>query len=205
MKGLWPKVSAFLHNDIPLWIKVPYTVLALIILPVYWHEYGVTNFLWFSDIAFFVMMPALWFRNRLIASMMAIGVLPLESLWMTSFFTGGRFLGMANYMFDPHLALWLRGLSLFHFPMPAAILYMICRFGYDTRALYPQITLSIIVILLTHSLTEKADNVNIIFPPQGLGGLISQPLYSVLMPVVLIAGVIIPMHFILKKFAPLRP
>ena len=189
------------HNDISLWIKLPYTVLALIILPVYWYEYGVTNFLWFSDIAFFVMVPALWFKNRLAASMMAIGVLPLEALWLISLCTGGAFLGMANYMFDPHLPLWLRGLSFFHFPMPAAIIYMIWRFGYDRRALYPQMILSITVILLTHGLTEKADNVNIIFPPEGLKGFVPESLYIVLMPLVLVTGVIIPMHLILKNYA----
>lgn len=192
------------HNDISLWIKLPYTLLAVIIVPVYWYKYGVTNFLWFSDIAFLAMVPALWFRNRLMASMMAIGVLPLETLWMASFFTGGAFLGMADYMFDPQLPLWLRALSLFHFPLPAAVVYMIWRFGYDPRALYPQIGLSIAVILMTHQLTKQADNVNIIFPPKGLEGLISPSFYSVLMPLVLITGVIIPMHFILKKYAPLK-
>ncbi|MFH1159033.1 MAG: hypothetical protein V1721_09195 [Pseudomonadota bacterium] len=104
-------------------------------------------------------------------------------------------------MFDPALPLWLRGLSLFHFPMPAAIIYMIWRFGYDPRALYPQIVLSIVVFLMTHWLTEKTDNVNIIFPPRGLQDFISEPLYVVLMPLVLVTGVIIPMHFILKKYA----
>lgn len=179
---------------------MPYTLLALVILPVYWYQYGVTNFLWFSDIAFFVMVPALWFKNRFISSMMAIGVLPLETLWLLSFITGGAFLGMANYMFDPTLPLWLRGLSLFHFPMPAVIIYMIWRFGYDNRALYPQIGLSIVVIFLTHWLTPKSENVNIIYPPSGVENLIPENVYIYLMPVVLILGVIIPMHFILKKY-----
>ena len=197
MKKLW-------RNVIPLRFKLPYTLLALVILPVYWQEYGPANFLWFSDIAFFLMVPALWFGSRFLASMMAIGVLPLEALWMTSFFTGGAFLGMANYMFDPHLPLWLRALSLFHFPMPAAIIYMIRRFGYDPCALWPQIGLSLIVILMTHGLTKKADNVNLIFPPEGLRDVVPQQLYAVLMPAVLITCVIIPMHFVLKRYAPRR-
>ena len=183
---------------------MPYTVLALIVFPVYWYQYGVTNFLWFSDIAFFVMVPALWFQNRKIASMMAIGVLPLELLWLISFITGGAFLGMANYMFDSSLPLWLRGLSLFHFPMPAVICYMIWRFGYDTRALYPQIALSLSVILMTHAFTARSDNVNIIYPPQGIAGAISDSVYIVLMPIVLVTCVIIPMHFLLKRHFPLR-
>lgn len=189
-----------MSHPIPLWIKLPYTLLALIILPVYWYHYGPANFLWFSDIAFFVMVPALWFKNRLVASMMAIGVLPLEMLWMASFVSGGAFLGMANYMFDPELALWLRALSLFHFPMPAVIIYMIWRFGYDARALYPQIILSIVVILMTHALTLKADNVNMIYPPQGLENIISPAAYTYVMPLTLLLGVVIPMHFILKRF-----
>jgi hypothetical protein len=189
-----------MSHPIPLWIKLPYTLLALIILPVYWYHYGPANFLWFSDIAFFVMAPTLWFKNRLVASMMAIGVLPLEILWMASFFSGGAFLGMANYMFDPELALWLRALSLFHFPMPAVIIYMIWRFGYDARALYPQIILSIVVILLTHALTLKVDNVNMIYPPQGVENVIYPAAYMYAMPLTLVLGVIIPMHFLLKHF-----
>lgn len=150
------------------------------------------------------MVPALWLRQPLIASMMAIGVLPLETLWMLSFITGGAFLGMADYMFDENLPLWLRGLSLFHFPMPAAIIIMIKRFGYDRRALYPQILLSIIVIILTHIFTKKVDNVNMIFPIKELENFISQSVYSFAMPIVLVTCVIIPMHIFLKKYFPLK-
>jgi len=189
------------RGGIPLWITIPYTLLAIVIVPVYWHKYGPANFLWFSDIAFLVMVPALWFRNRFAASMMAIGVLPLEALWLISLCTGGAFLGMANYMFDPHLPLWLRGLSLFHFPMPAVIIYMIWRFGYDARALLPQIALSFVVIFLTHALTKESDNVNMIYPPPELQHLLSQQAYFILMPLALVTCVIIPMHFILKKIA----
>lgn len=191
------------NSEISLWIKLPYTLLAAIILPIYWYKYGPANFLWFSDIAFFVMVPALWFKNRLLASMMAIGVLPLEALWLISFMTGGAFLGMANYMFDPTLPIWLRGLSLFHFPMPAVIIYMIYRCGYDKRALIPQITLSLTVVMLTHFLTLKSENVNLIYPPQGLDSFVSEPLYFILMPLVLVTCVIVPMHFILRRYRSL--
>jgi len=202
MTRLLRQLKNALQNDIPLWIKLPYSLLALVVLPVYWYKYGVTNFLWFSDIAFFVMVPALWFKNRFIASMMAIGVLPLEALWLASLLSHGRFLGMANYMFDPNLPLWLRGLSLFHFPMPVVIIYMIRRFGYDTRALYPQIVFSLTVIVLTHLVAPKSENINMILPPEGLAGMVSQSAYIILMPVALIACAILPMHFLLKNIAP---
>lgn len=197
-------VSVKSDKAVPLWIKVPYTLLALIVFPVYWYQYGVTNFLWFSDIAFFAMAPALWFKNRLIASMMAIGVLPLELLWLISFISGGAFLGMANYMFDPELALWLRALSLFHFPMPAVIIYMIWKFGYDKRAIWPQIALSAVVLVMTHLFTEKSDNVNIIYPPADVARFVSEEAYRYAMPAALLLCVIIPMHFAMKKWRPLR-
>ena len=189
-------------NDIPLWIKLPYTLLAAVVFPIYWWKYGLLNFLWFSDIAFFVMVYALWTKNRLIPSMMAIGVFPLEALWLISFATHGAFIGMADYMFDDTLPLWLRALSLFHFPMPAAIAYMIWKFGYDKRALFPQIALAAIVIITCHLFTLKSENVNIIYPPKGIS--IPEEIYIWLMPTTLLTCCIIPMHFILKKFFPLK-
>lgn len=190
------------YNDIPLWITVPYTILALVILPVYWIKYGPGNFLWFSDIAFFAMVPALWCKNRFIASMMAIGVLPLESIWLLSFVTGGAFVGMADYMFDPALPLWLRALSLFHFPMPAVIIYMIWRFGYDARALWPQIVLAVAVLTATYFVTDPSENVNMAFDP-GIEALrMEQPAYIIAETIALICLSIVPMHFILKKIAP---
>jgi len=177
-----------------------YTALAAIIFPVYLYKYGVENFLWFSDIAFFAMVFSLWFKNRMIASMMAIGVLPIETLWVLSLFTGGTFLGIANYMFDPNLPLWLRFLSFFHFPMIAAIIYMIYRFGYDKRALFPQIALSLFIIYLTYKFADKNENINMIFPPKDITPYISEHLYSILMPVVLVTLFITPTHFLLSKF-----
>jgi hypothetical protein len=198
MKNILPPFN----NDIPLWIKIPYTLLAAVILPVYWVKYGITNFLWFSDIAFFVMVPALWYKNRFLASMMAIGVLPLESLWLASLCTGGAFLGMANYMYDDAIPLWLRLLSLFHFPMPAAIVYMLYKYGYDRRALLPQIVLAAAVLVLTHLFTLEKENVNIIYPPQGLTEYIARDTYFWAMPLALLCFSILPMHFVLKKWLP---
>lgn len=40
-----------MDGDIPLWIKIAYTGLLTVIVPVYAMCYGWRNFLWFSDIA----------------------------------------------------------------------------------------------------------------------------------------------------------
>lgn len=194
-------------RPVPLWVKISYSLLAVVVLAVYWVKYSPANFLWFSDIAFFAMAYALWTDNRLISSMMAIGVLPLESLWVFSylsgfFLEGHAILGVGNYMFDDTLPLWLRALSLFHFPMIFAVIYMIRRRGYDTRALVPQVILAMIVIVMTHLWGIRADNVNMIYPPGDLARYIPQIWWSALMPAVLVGCVMLPMHKLLQNIAP---
>src|SRR5437867_11500922 len=102
--------------------------MAAAILPVYLVHYGPANFLWCSDIALIVTGIALWEESRLLASMMAVGVLLPEALWNVSFFvrllTGVRVSGLADYMFDRTIPLWIRSLSLFHIPMPVVLLWM---------------------------------------------------------------------------------
>jgi hypothetical protein len=188
------------RQKIPLWIKLSYTLMALIIFPIYLYKYGAINFIWFSDIAFFIMVPALWFKSRIISSMMAIGVLPIETLWLVSLLSGGAFLGVANYMFDTELPLWLRFLSFYHFAVIAVIIYMIYRFGYDKRALIPQIFLSMFVIFMTRLFSDKSENINMIYRPEDIYPYISEQIYSYLMPVILIIVFIIPTHYLLKKF-----
>lgn len=187
-----------------LFLKIAYTALAVAVFFIYWREYGPVNFLWFSDIAFFAMVPALWLKNRYIASMMAVGVLPLEIMWVIGLVSGGAFFGIAAYMYDDTLALWLRLLSLFHFPMIIAVIYMMMKLGYDKRALIPQIILSVVVVLMTQRLDDTGEHINMATRPDGLADYITEARYEQLMPFVLVFGVIIPMHFLLKKIAPVK-
>ncbi len=194
----------------PLWVKVPYTLLVVVVIAVYWRMYGPANFLWFSDIAFFGMAYALWRDDSLFTGMMAIGVLPLEFVWTFSYLSGfvgdygQTWLGVGDYMFDQNLPVWLRALSWFHFAMIGAVIYMLLRKGYDPRALVPQTVLAMVVLVATHLWGIKADNPNMIYPPGTFGELIPQPVYSALQPLVLFGCVILPMHLLLKAVWPLR-
>ncbi len=58
---------------IPLWIKIAYTVFTVITVAVYAVKYLLGNFLWFSDIALVLTVPALWFESSLLAGMMTVG------------------------------------------------------------------------------------------------------------------------------------
>jgi hypothetical protein len=173
--------------------------MVLVIVPAYWVHYGPSNLLWFSDIALIVMMFALWMENRLLASMTAIAVLLMEFVWMLGFFSGGNLLTIAGYMFDETIPLWLRGLSLFHFPMPAAVIYMLLKYGYDPRALKYQTMVAAIVLPVTKIAVPEGKNINWVVRPDLLAE-VPLPLYLLGMFVTLFFVVYLPSHYLFKRY-----
>jgi hypothetical protein len=152
----------------PLWLKVSYTLYAVVTVAVYARKYPLWNFLWFSDIALIVTVPALWLEHNLLASMMLLAILLPEVGWNAGFFwrllTGKRLGGLTDYMFDPAKPLYLRGLSLFHVFLPPILLWMVARLGYDSDALVAQTVVAWIVLPLCYLITDpKRDNVNGVF------------------------------------------
>ncbi|WP_405232376.1 membrane-associated protein [Lentisalinibacter salinarum] len=154
---------------IPLWLKAAYTAVVALILPIYWLRHGPKNFLWFSDIALILLVPALWLESALLFSMMAVGVLLPEAVWTISYLGGLLFrrpvTGLAGYMFDPALPRWLRGLSLFHLILPPLLIWGVWRLGYDSRALLLQTLLAWAVLPATWLVTDPAKNINWVFGP----------------------------------------
>jgi hypothetical protein len=121
-----------------LWLKWAYTAFMMVLVPVYWANYGPSNFLYFCDAALFLALFAVWMENALLASMAAVGILVPQFFWCVDF--GGELLGfhltgMTSYMFDAHRSLFLRGLSFFHGWLPFLLCYLVFRLGYDRRAL----------------------------------------------------------------------
>ena len=109
-----------------------------VLVPVYWHYYGPTNFLYFCDVSLFLILAALWLESPLLASMCAVGLLLPQTLWVVDFILnifGIHLTGMTDYMFKHENSLFLRGLSLFHGWLPFLLLFLVKRLGYDRRAL----------------------------------------------------------------------
>lgn len=181
-------------------VKLAYAAFVCLLVPVYWRAYGPGNFLWFSDIALFVTLVALWARSALLASMAAVGVLALELLWTIDFLTGGRLVGLAGYMFDPDKPLYLRGLSMFHLLLPPILLWLLYRLGYDRRALVAQTILAWIVLPLTYLTTDPEQNINWVFGP-GVNpqDRISPSLYLGLQMIALPIFVYLPSHWALQR------
>ena len=189
---------------IPLWLKITYTIMTVIVVIFYYAQYGLRNFLWFSDIALLATVPALWLESSLLASMMAVGVLLPEAVWNASFFgqllTGKHQGGLTDYMFDAQKEpLHLRLLSLFHVVLPPLLVWMIYRLGYAEDALPAQTALAWIVLPLSYWLTDPKENVNWVF---GLGSrtrrLMPPRVYVFALMIALPLCVYLPTHLLLR-------
>ena len=189
-------------GEIPIWIKVAYTLMVAVIVPVYLAYYGPANFLWFSDVALIVTGVALWLENPLLVSMMTVGVLLPELLWNVTVFTrlltGIRVSGLADYMFDTRIPKWIRTLSLFHVVLPVLMLWMLHRLGYDPRALPAQTALAWVILPLTYAVTKPEDNINWVYGPGARPQRqISPPLYLVFVLIFFPLIVYVPTHLLL--------
>ncbi len=185
---------------LPLWLKISYTLMVLVIIPVYWVELGPGNLLWFSDIALMALVLALWLENRLINSTMAVGVLFLEIGWVLDFLTGGNVIQIAAYMYEEDTDTHIRILSgAFHLALPPVILFLLVRLGYDQRAFWVQVALAAAVLPATYLLTDPADNINWVFGPADEQQLVPPLAYLALLMAVLTLAVYLPSHLLFRR------
>ena len=123
---------------LPLALKLALTAFVCVQVPFYWAAYGPTNFLYFCDISLFLTLIAVWTENALPAGMAAVGILVPQMVWVIDFFGtlfGHPLVGMTGYMFQDSQPLYARAISLFHGWLPFLLVYLVCRLGYDRRAL----------------------------------------------------------------------
>lgn len=188
---------------IPLWLKIAYTILVCVIIPVYWVKYGPANFLWFSDIALLLTVPALWLENSLLAGMMAVSVALLEVAWNIDFLgrliTGRNLFGLSKYMFNQSIPLWVRALSLFHVILPPLLLWMVYRLGYDERAFIAQTVLAWIILPLSYLVAKPSENVNWVRGFDEPQTRMSAPAYLALLMIGFPLFIYLPTHLILKN------
>jgi hypothetical protein len=149
-------------GTVPTWLKWAYTAFLLVLVPVYWVNYGPTNFLYFCDVALFLALAAVWTGKPIYASMAAVGILVPQLLWCLDFGTelfGVNLVGMTSYMFDEKLPLFLRGLSLFHGWLPFLLLFLVIRLGYDRRGFVAWTITAIVLCLIAFFFLPPAGSV----------------------------------------------
>jgi hypothetical protein len=149
--------------DIPLTVKLLWTAFVLVWIPVYWHQYGLQNFLYYCDLGNLLITVGLWLESRFILSWQAVGLVVFEILYdidlLVALVSGHHATGGTEYMFDPNIPLLVRSLGLYHFVVPILLLWAVYRLGYDGRGWKWQILLMAIVVPIC-SLWHPGDNIN---------------------------------------------
>ena len=187
---------------IPLWLKIAWTVCVLLWIPVYWKQYGVQNFLFFCDLGNLVIVVALWSESALLFSWQAVSLLVFQTLFTIDVFgawvSGRHPIGGTEFMFDYHLPLLVRLLSLFHVVVPPLLLWAIWRLGYDRRGWKLQ-TLTCWILIPINYFWRPEHNVNwargIFFVQQHT---IPEPLYLAGYLIVVPLAVYYPTHLALQ-------
>src|SRR4029077_5930566 len=86
-------------SRLPLWLKLAYTAFMAVLVPVYWRNYGPTNFLYFCDVALIITLVGIWIESPLLVSMCAVGILASQALWVVDFLSnliGWPLIGMTD-------------------------------------------------------------------------------------------------------------
>lgn len=147
--------------------------------------YGPQNFLWLCNLAKFLLLYALWWENRVLASSQAGTVCLIGVVWSLDFLlalaTGGRTAVVTSYMFDPQLPLLARATSLYHLFLPLLAIWLVLRLGYDRRAPWIQTGIGGVVVVATWLLTDPERNVNWLARPFGFEQVwVPEPIWVVL-------------------------
>jgi hypothetical protein len=209
------KPAAVQQRKIPLAAKLAVTTFLAVLVPVYLHTYGPTNFLWFCDAALIFTAAGMWLESSLLISMCAVGILIPQCLWLADFgvnLLGFHFLNLTGYMFDNKLPLFTRGLSLFHGWLPLLLVWLLFRLGYDKRALLAWTVVAAGLVFVCYFFTPAAGshladpnipiNLNYVygFNDQQPQHWVNQNLYVVLWFGVLWLAAFLPTHLALRKF-----
>jgi hypothetical protein len=208
------------HHRIPVALKVAGAAFLAVLVPIYWHTYGPTNFLWFCDAALILTVAGMWLESKLIISMCAVGILIPQGLWLVDFgggLLGIHLLGLTSYMFDQRLPLFIRGLSLFHGWLPLLLTWLVFRLGYDQRALsrWTVVAAGLLLAGCFFALPAGAHpgnpntpiNINYLygFNDHQQQTWINQNVYVILWLGVLWLAAFLPTHLVLRKFFAARP
>jgi hypothetical protein len=183
--------------------KIAYTAFVLLVVVIWWRHYSWRNFLWFSDIAFIGAVPALWLESAALASVLAVAVLLPEVLWNVDLaarlLTRRRVTGLTDYMFEPQRPRLLRGLSLFHVPLPLVLLWMVDEYGYDAQSgLIGAVLMAAIVLPWSRAVSTPERNINW---THGLGArrtTLRPATYVALLFAAFVVLVFIPTHLLLQ-------
>jgi hypothetical protein len=152
--------------SIPHWLQWAALVWMLIWFPIYWRTWGASNFVQLCDVAVILTCIAIWTNSRLLISSQAVSALLVDAAWGLDagwrLFTHRHLFGGTEYLFDASEPLWIRLLSLYHLALPALLLWLLYRLGYDRRGWGLQSAISLPVFAASR-FTIPQKNMNFAF------------------------------------------
>lgn len=137
---------------LPLWPKIAWTLWVGVWIPLYWKQFGPSTFLWFCDIANFMILAALWTESSLIFSWQACSVLVVQIAFVVDVLGraafGRHFLHATEWIFDDGaIPVHIRLMSLaMHVATPVILVWALRRLGYDPRGFYAQIATTCVLL-----------------------------------------------------------
>jgi hypothetical protein len=174
--------------------------------PAYWHAWGPANFLHLCDLAVLLTCIGLWTHNRLLLSSQAVSALIVDLVWtidaLGTVTLKRQLIGGTEYLLDAHVAWWIRALSAFHVLLPALLLWILWRIGYDRRAWLLQCAIALGAFIASR-FTNPATNINYAFRDPFWHRALGPAAVHVTLSVVFMAVVVyLPTHLLLLGLWP---
>lgn len=190
----------------PAWIRVAAALWLVVWVPAYWHAWGVANFLHLCDLAVFLTCIGLWTDSALLLSSQAIGSLLVDFAWILDaawrVVAHHHLIGGTEYLFDPHVALWIRLLSLFHVALPPLLLWAVRRTGYDRRGWALQSGIAVVAFIASR-FTDPVNNINFAFTDPFWHRSVGPAPIHVAASILFMAVVVyLPTHLVLVRIYP---
>lgn len=172
-------------------------------IPAYWHAWGLSNFLHLCDLAVLLTCIGLWTSNSLLLASQAVSSIVVDLLWTadaaSTALSKHPLIGSTDYLFDPHIAPWIRLLSLFHIVLPLLLLWAVWRVGYHRGAWTLQ-TAIVAATMIASRFTDPAKNINYVFSdPFWHRQLGPAPLHVLLCILAMAIVIYLPTHLILLR------
>jgi hypothetical protein len=197
------------HRRFAPWIRWAAAVWLIVWVPAYWYAWGPANFLHLCDLAVFLTCIGAWTDNALLISSQAVGSLLVDLAWALdaawNMVAHRHLIGGTEYLFDAHIALWIRLLSLFHVFLPLLLLGALVRTGYDRRAWGLQSAIAAAAFIASR-FTNPAANINFAFTDPFWHRTVGPAPVHVALSILFMAVVVYwPTHLLLAHFfAPPR-
>ncbi len=191
-------------------VRLAFTAWMLLWLAILLPEVGPQNFFWLCNAAKFVLLLALWTRNRLLVSSQAGTVVLVGAGWTldvgVGVIVGGSVTGLTAYMFEDQLSLAMRLTSLYHVVLPVLVLWLLWCWGYDRRGWWLQCLFGTALVAGGWLLTEPRRNINLVFQPalagwEAIPGGVWLALLLIAYPLV----IYLPGHWLLARLFAERP